>query len=199
MSDLCAMCGIPVDAQPFDDASFAAAPKIGQEVELASFTLPPRYCGVIQYFSQYTEIFAEKPIYAETPGLVWSLRSNDRPLHPYTEFSMILNPWGYGSFQTCIRIEDSARVSLVVRGTGIYYLPNTNVIISPGKILTSPGDPNTVPTGPIIQPAEPPKEGAEPPKEPGVPDFRASPVQRVGGRLVGRYWYNRAFGEPYGR
>lgn len=182
MSDLCAMCGIPVDAQPFDDASFADAPQIGQEVELASFTLPPRYCGVIQYFTQYTDTFAEKPVYVETPGLVWSLRSNDRPLHPYTEFSLVLNPWGYGSFQTCLRIEDSARVSLVVRGTGIYFKPD---VTSPGKIITNPMDPNAPP--------------GEPPKEATFPAYRASPILRVGGRLVGRYWYNRAFGEPYGR
>jgi hypothetical protein len=67
---------------------------------------------------------------------------NGRPLSPYQSFRLILNPWGFGSFQTLIRLTDSAVLEFVARQTR-----DSNV------------------------------------------------VNKIGGRLVGRYWYNTEYGD----
>jgi hypothetical protein len=138
---LCSSCGIPADSEYFDESGVDDAPKAGRSLVLATFVLPPQYCGVLQYFAQYTDLFAGNVAEIETPGLVWTIVSNGRPLYPYVQLSRILNPWGYGSFPIAVRLDDNATVEFVVRGVG------------------------------------------------------PSPVQKVGGRLVGRYWYNVAYGD----
>jgi hypothetical protein len=58
-------------------------------------------------------------------------------------FDRIVNPWGYGSFQVSIRLDDSATIEFVARR------------------VSNP----------------------------------ASRIEQVGGRIVGRYWYNAIYGD----
>jgi len=58
-------------------------------------------------------------------------------------FDRIVNPWGYGSFQISIRLDESAAIEFVVR-------------------RVSNATPN---------------------------------IKQAGGRIVGRYWYNAAYGD----
>jgi hypothetical protein len=136
----CTVCGIPLDSQVFDESGFVA-PQTGRTHALARFELPSRYCGVLEYFSQFTDLQANNPAEIETPGLEWSIRLNGRPLYPYLSFNRILNPWGFGSFQTGVRLSDSSVLEFVVHQT------------------------------------------------------HDNPVTKVGGRLVGRFWYNSEYGD----
>jgi len=54
-----------------------------------------------------------------TPGFLWSILSNSRPLFPYLQLDRILNPWGFGSFQTTVRLDESSTIEFVVRGVPI--------------------------------------------------------------------------------
>jgi hypothetical protein len=138
----CARCGMAVDSKYFDESSITALPAPGREVVLAQFELPPQYCGVLEYFSQFTDVLARIPSAIETPGIDWAILSNGRPLAPYLRFDRILNPWGFGSFQLAVRLDSSATIEFVVRN-------------------------RSQPQG-------------------------GSAVTRVGGRIVGRYWYEAA-------
>jgi hypothetical protein len=137
----CTVCGIPLDSQVFDESGFTGTTQPGRTHRLARFELPARYCGTLEYFAQFTDAWARNPTEIETPGLDWSILLNGRPLYPYLSFNRILNPWGFGSFQTGVRLTDSGVLEFVVRQT------------------------------------------------------RASDVTRIGGRLVGRYWFNPEFGD----
>ncbi len=137
----CLQCGQPLDSQPFDVSGIQDAPGAGESTVLARFELTPQYCGVLEYFSQFWDDFARDPTKVVTTGLEWSIRSNDRPLHPYLRFDRILNPWGFGSFPLRIRLDEGATVEFIVRNVGL--------------------------------PA-------------GIPP-------KVGGRIVGRYWYDPAY------
>ena len=139
----CPMCGVPLDSEYFDESGVVAAPAIGEQVILARFELPPQYCGVLEYFSQFTDEHAGDSAKIATPGLLWMLLVNNRPLYPYLNFDRIVNPWGYGSFQVSIRLDDSATVEFIVRRVNN-----------------------------------------------AAPD-----ITQVGGRIVGRYWYNAAYGD----
>lgn len=139
----CLQCGQPLDSQPFDVSDIQEVPGRGETVVLARFQLTPQYCGVLEYFSQFLDSFARDPSQVTTPGLEWSIRSNDRPLHPYLRFERILNPWGFGSFPVRIRLDEGATVEIAVRNVKF-----------------------DMPTG--------------------------TPL-RVGGRIVGRYWYDPAY------
>ena len=145
--DLCARCGIPVDSKYFDESSITGLPPSGREVVLARFELPPQYCGVLEYFAQFTNLLATNPGEIETDGVEWALLSNGRPLAPYLPFGRILNPWGFCSFQLSLRLDASSTTELVVRNRA--YEP-----------------------------------------EAGKPS-----IARVGGRIVGRYWYDAAYGD----
>lgn len=153
ISGLCAMCRIPLDSQYFDESRITEAPGIGSEAVLARFQLPPQYCGVLEYFAQFTDALARDPTQVETPGLEWSMLANGRPLFPYLKFDRILNPWGRGSFQIFLRLDEGAAVEFVVRG-----------IADVSPVADRPVVENPAPT-------------------------------RVGGRIVGRYWYNAAYGD----
>ena len=133
-------CGIPVDSQYFDDARFDDIPPVGGTVLLARVELPHQYCGVLEYFSQFTNAFSQSA-QVETPNLVWQILANRQPLSPYHQFTTILNPWGVVSFQFSLRLPEGAVVEMVVRRIG-----------------------------------------------------DAGQVTRLGGRLLGRYWYNSAYG-----
>ena len=141
--NVCPTCGIPLDAQYFDDSKVIAAPGVGREVLLARFELPPQYCGVLEYFAQFTDAYGKDPSRIHTPGLQWLILINKRPLYPYTNLDRIVNPWGNGSFQVSIRLDENSTVEFQVR-----------------------------------------RISAEAPE-----------VTSVGARILGRYWYNAAYGD----
>lgn len=163
---LCAACGIPLDSQHFDDSSVKRSPGIGEEVVLARFDLPAQYCGVLQYFAQYTDLFARDAAQVVTPNLEWRILVNNHALFPYINLRRIVNPWGYGSFPVNIRLDEDSRIELVVRG----------VIDDRGLKLTE--------THPAII-------------EPVVQETvrRSATIELVGGRIVGRFWYNASYGD----
>lgn len=145
-NNLCINCGIPLDAEYFDQSGIAETPaKVGESIVLTQFTLHPQYCGVLEYFSQYTDLFFKDQSQIETPGLEWILLINNRPLYPYLNFKIILNPWGFGCFPVNIRLDENATIEFKVRKIN-------NDINSDVQIT------------------------------------------RVGGRIMGRYWYNSAYG-----
>jgi hypothetical protein len=139
----CPMCGIALDSEYFDESGVVEAPSVGKAVVLARFELPPQYCGVLEYFSQFTDEHAGDPAKIATPGLLWTILVNKRPLYPYLNLDRIVNPWGYGSFQISIRLDENAIMEFVIRRVS-----------------------NAAPN-----------------------------IQRIGGRIVGRYWYNAAYGD----
>jgi hypothetical protein len=146
---ICHVCGVPADSSYFDDSSIAAAPQSGAEVVLARFELHPNYCGILQYFAQYTNAYAASPIEVETPDLEWQIRSDGRPLAPWLTFRRIINPWGLSGFPIHVRLQEGCLTELVVRN------------VAPGIVVEASRD---------------------------------LPITKVGGRLLGRYWYNTAFG-----
>jgi len=145
---LCAACGIPLDSQYFDDSSVKDAPRVGEEIILARFEVPNQYCGVLEYFCQYTDAFARDSSKIVTPGLEWRLLSNNHALFPYVSFQRIINPWGFGSFPINLRLVENSTIELVVRGVF----------------------------------------------DPEVTEADVA-AQLVGGRIVGRFWYNSSYGE----
>ena len=149
----CVMCGIPLDAQYFDASGFIdLRGKSGEfrAIVLADFELPPQYCGVLQYFFQFSDALAADPARIFTPDLEWNIRVNGHPLHPYLGFRHIINPWGSPCCPVAIRLDEGARLEFAVR-----RVPD-DTHLGPDKTL--------------------------------------APVHRVGARLVGRYWYNSAYG-----
>lgn len=139
---LCANCSIPLDARHFDESGFNSVPAVGREVVLASFELKPQYCGVLECFSQFTDAFAKDNSQVDTTKqLQWLILANERPLYPYLDIEWILNPWGYGSFPFCVRLDEATTLQFVVRCLG------------------------------------------------------TTTVQKIGGRIAGRYWYNPAYGD----
>lgn len=147
-SGLCVGCGMPLDSKQFDDSAIVALPEPGQQVVLARYQLPPQYCGVLEYFSQFVDQFAKDTARARTSGLQWRLLQNGHPIHPYVNFEHIVNPWGYGSFQVAIRLPEGALIEFMAR-----------------RLATAPA---------------------------GIGDLDG--VNLIGGRIVGRYWYNPSYG-----
>lgn len=129
---LCNACGIPFDSQYFDDSSVQPAPGIGQEVVLARFDLPAQYCGVLQYFAQFTEAFAADASKIDTPDIEWELLANNHSLFPYINFRHIVNPWGYGSYPVNIRLDENSSIELVARGLAVQPDPAPKVA---GRIM----------------------------------------------------------------
>ena len=60
---------------------------------------------------------------SQRPDCCGRILVNNRPLYPYLNFDRIVNPWGYGSFQISIRLDDSATIEFVVRRVAT-QLPN---------------------------------------------------------------------------
>jgi hypothetical protein len=141
-SYLCPNCGLPRDYEHFDESGFAEKPLLGREVLLARFQLPPQYCGLLENFSQFTDLLGRDVPQVETPGLQWIISVNKRPLYPYVLLEHVVNPWGYGGFGVSIRLDENATIEFVVRNTG-----------------------------------------------------DVSEIGRVGGRIVGRFWYNPIYGD----
>ena len=86
---------------------------------LASFQLHPQYCGVLTYFSQYTDLYARDNAQILTPGFEWIILQNGKPVFPYTRLEMIVNPWGYNCLPVLVRLDENARVEFVIRNRGI--------------------------------------------------------------------------------
>jgi hypothetical protein len=146
---VCTVCGIPADAGYFDSSSIVEAPNATTpDVVLASFELHPLYCGVLQYFAQFTDAHAADPSNARTPEVEWQIRSDGQPLAPWLKFSHIINPWGMNGFPIHVRLREGCLLEFVAR-----FVPTAGGSI---PLLLTP--------------------------------------KLVGGRLLGRYWYNRAFG-----
>jgi len=143
---LCPICGIPADAEFFDDAHIVPFPQRGGQVVLATFQVPAQYCGVLENFAQFTDLFALQNEQVRTQGLEWSILRNGQPLFPYTKFELLINPWGFGCFPVAIRLDENAKIEFVVR--------NRNYDDKGGRF----------------------------------------PISEVGGRISGRYWYNRVYG-----
>jgi hypothetical protein len=115
----CPVCGIPLDAEVFDESRVVDPPvDVGEMLSLARFELPPRYCGILQYFSQFSDLYARLPQRVRTEGLEWSLQTDGRPLAPYIGFDYVLNPWGEPTFDVKIRLDEGATIELVVRRIG---------------------------------------------------------------------------------
>jgi hypothetical protein len=111
--------------------------------------LPAQYCGVLQYFAQYTDAFANDESEVETPNIEWRILVNNHPVFPYINLRRIVNPWGSGSYPVNIRLDENSTLEFVARGV----------------------------------PSE--RAGSVPTK----------PVAYVGGRLIGRFWYNASYGD----
>ncbi len=142
---VCNVCGIPADAECFDDSSIVNIGgdtpfEPGDRLTLARFELPPQYCGVLSQFFQYSEGGAAN---ARTAGVQWSLQVNGHPMYPYIGIEQIINPWGTASATFAIRLDEGANLELVARRTRRGDLPMTH----------------------------------------------------LGGRILGRYWYNRLYGD----
>jgi hypothetical protein len=138
---LCAACRAPLDSQYFDDSRVVDAPEVGATVTLAEFELPPQYCGVLEYFAQFTDEYALDNSRIRTPGIEWLILADGGPLFPYLTLKHIVNPWGQGSFPIAIRLQENTTLKFVARG------------------VSSDGPPT---------------------------------ITTVGGRLLGRFWYNAA-------
>ena len=149
---LCNSCGIPFDSQYFDDSDVVDLEnprlEVGQEIVLARFDLPPQYCGVLQYFAQFTDKFGRDASRIDTPEIEWKLLVNNHSLFPYLNLRHIVNPWGFGSYPLNIRLDENSSLELVARR--------------------------------VKQPTE-------------VPILDR--VTRVGGRIMGRFWYNPCYGD----
>jgi hypothetical protein len=94
-------------------------PPRGEQRVLASFQLHPQYCGVLTYFSQYTDLYARDNAQILTPGFEWIILQNGKPVFPYTRLDMIVNPWGYNCLPVLVRLDENARVEFVIRNRGI--------------------------------------------------------------------------------
>jgi hypothetical protein len=141
----CHICGIPWDAGFFDDSSIKSAPDLGKEVVLARYELHRNYCGMLLYFAQFTDRYADDEINVETPGYQWQIRCDGQPRDPYLTFGHIINPWGLSGFPVYLRLEEACVVEFVIR----------NVSMGPNNPLK---------------------------------------LEKVGGRILGRYWYNTIYG-----
>jgi hypothetical protein len=154
----CMICGIPLDAEYFDVSGFVGdgmavdqfqdfglqlpgpLPRRGEHVVLASFQLHPQYCGVLTYFSQYTDLYTRDNTQILTPGFEWIILQNGKPVFPYTRLEMIVNPWGYNCLPVLVRLEENARVEFVIRNRGIKDddLEGRTIPESPPRFLRYP-------------------------------------------------------------
>jgi hypothetical protein len=141
--NVCHICGIPSDAGFFDESNIVPAPELGEEVVLARYALHRNYCGMLLYFAQFTNRFANNRDRVETPGYQWQIRCNGQPRDPYLTFEHIINPWGLSGFPVYLRLEEGCVLEFGIRNVG-----------ASGR----------------------------------------DALMRVGGRILGRYWYNDTYG-----
>jgi hypothetical protein len=111
----CHICGIPQDAGFFDESNIKDAPKSGEEIVLARYELHRNYCGLLMYFAQFTNRYADDPREVETPGYQWQIRCNGQPRDPYLTFDHIINPWGLTGFPIYLRLEEGCTLEFAIR------------------------------------------------------------------------------------
>ena len=143
---LCTACGVPFDSQYFDESSVVRRPDVGETVTLAQFDLPPQYCGVLEYFSQFTDQYVANRAAIRTEGIEWLIQADGSPLFPYLSLDRIINPWGECAFPVSMRLPENATIRFIARG----------VPISGGG---------------------------------------STPINEIGGRLLGRFWFNTTYGD----
>jgi hypothetical protein len=151
----CTICGIPLDAEYFDASGFVGEgeavtkfsqftpqlppplPRRGEQVVLANFQLHPQYCGVLTYFSQYTDLYVKDNTLILTPGFEWSILQNGKPMFPYTRLESIVNPWAYNCLPVSVRLDENARIEFVLRNrsVGDTDLPNYPIKAFAGRIM----------------------------------------------------------------
>jgi hypothetical protein len=153
-SALCTACGAPLDSQYFDESSVVCAPNVGETIVLAEFGLPPQYCGILEYFAQFTDAYERDNSQIETPGIEWLILADGSPLFPYLTLKHIVNPWGNGAFPVAIRLQENTTLRFIARGV------SDN---SPSTITKIDNCPST--------------------------------IKKIGGRLLGRFWFNAAHGD----
>ena len=124
---------------PFDETFGLPQPEglppRGEQRVLASFQLHPQYCGVLTYFSQYTDLYARDNAQILTPGFEWIILQNGKPVFPYTRLEMIVNPWGYNCLPVLVRLDENARVEFVIRNRGIKDDDLKERLLSPPPLL----------------------------------------------------------------
>ena len=103
----------------FDFASADELPVRGEQKVLAAYQLHPQYCGMMTYFSQYTDLHARENSQILTPGFEWLILQNGKPVFPYTGLDKIINPWGYNCFPISIRLDENARVEFAIRNRSV--------------------------------------------------------------------------------
>jgi len=113
----CTICGIPADAEYFDVSGARTPAEIpeGEQRVLAAFQLHPQYCGALLSFAQFTDLYARDNSQIQTPGFEWAILQNGKPLFPYMRLELIVNPWGMNNFCVTIRLDENARVEMVIR------------------------------------------------------------------------------------
>jgi len=190
--DTCHICGIPADAGYFDESSIRCAPDVvGQEVLLARYELHRNHCGVLMYFAQFTDAYAADPTQVATPELEWQIRCSGVPRDPYLTFKRIVNPWGLSGFPIGLRLDEAAVVEFVVRGVelsgdgpeGRGVCPRVNG--DDGLTLNTTSEPRVESETTILIP------NVDASGRGGTPAKRS---QLVGGRILGRHWYNDMYG-----
>jgi hypothetical protein len=115
---VCQDCGVPWDAGFFDHSSIVQAPDPGQQAVLARYELHRNYCGMLLYFSQFTNRYASDPTQVRTPGYQWQILCNGQPRYPYLTFEHVINPWGMSGFPLRLRLEEGCLVEFVIRNVG---------------------------------------------------------------------------------
>jgi hypothetical protein len=139
MTDNCCMiCGIPLDAEYFDVSGFVSKEEIpakGEQKVLASFQLHPQYCGVLTYFSQYTDIYAKNNAKIQTPGYEWLILQSGKPVFPYTRLDLIVNPWGYNCLPVAVRLDENAKVEFVLRNRSASNVGEDIIEAFAGRIM----------------------------------------------------------------
>jgi hypothetical protein len=114
----CTICGIPQDAEYFDVSGtvpFDVNFQPGDQKVLTSFQLHPQYCGVLTYFAQFTDVYAKDNSQIATTGFDWVITQNGRPLFPYVKLDLIVNPWGMNCLEVAVRLDENARVEMIIR------------------------------------------------------------------------------------
>jgi hypothetical protein len=134
---LCSACGVPFDAQYFDASSVLKKPGLGVTATLAEFKLPPQYCGVLEYFAQFTDAYALDNSQIETPDVEWSILADGSPLFPYLSIRHIVNPWGQGSFPVAVRLPEGATIKFIARG--VTAIPALTATPTPKEIKSVAG------------------------------------------------------------
>ncbi len=167
--NICHVCGIPLDANYFDHATIQNAPNdVGVVVKLAEYTLPPQYCGVLLCFAQYAEPKAfEESEECEKPENGENSEANHKTKAFYPKD--IYQTPGY---EWAVLCNNQPRDP---------YLP-TDLILNPWGQNNFPIQ-LRLEEGCVVQLV--------------VRKVSASPfpeLEKVGGRLQGRYWYNTNYG-----